>query len=258
MIPKKLHYCWFGGRPKPDLVRHCLRSWTETCPEYTIVEWNERNFAVDSSPMAAYAYNAGKFAFVSDVVRAQVLYEHGGIYVDSAVEIHRNLNRFLEHDAFTGFEMKGLSFTALWGSIPGHRLAKLVLGYYDHLDAKIFLTKPNTLFITDIMKNEFGVDPGRDELQFCEDGLVVYPSNFFCVDLPEHYATHHFAGSWLAQKHPRNWSRMVLTQFYVEALHRMSNSDNERLRWHASQILKLLAARARKGLTWTNRRRLLK
>jgi mannosyltransferase OCH1-like enzyme len=254
MIPKKLHYCWFGGGTKPDLVLHCLRSWTETCSDYEIVEWNEGNFDVRSSPVAEHAYRIRKFAFVSDVVRARVLHEQGGIYLDSDVEIHRNLDRFLTHEAFTGFETTGMSFTALWGSMPGHRFAKLVLDYYDRTDPQRAVSAPNTVFVTQIMKDEFGVDIERDELQACRDGLVVYPSNFFCLSLPDHYATHHFAGSWAAQKDPKNWSQVILAQFYSEAFRRimrqgvnpglldpgkgpLSAADAEQLRWYSSQIL---------------------
>lgn len=287
MIPKTLHYCWFGGGAKPDLVVHCLRSWTEACPDYTVVEWNETNFDMRSSPPAARAHKAGKFAFVADVVRARVLHEHGGIYVDADVEIHRPLDRFLKHDAFTGFERKGLAFTALWGSVAGHSLSKKILDYYERCPNEDKFSTPNTIFITKIMSDEFGVDTERDELQCCNDGLVVYPSNFFCVNLPEHYATHHFAGSWLAQNDPKNWSHVVLADFYAAALRdiirrdtdlnargsnarrmssrdkdhlrrhishiladRVFSSNRERLRWHAAQIVEVLAAKVRREFGW--------
>ena len=245
MIPRRLHHCWFGGRPKPDLIQFCMRSWEVHCPEYEIIEWNEDNFAIDSFPVTAAAYEAKKFAFVSDFVRAYVLYTQGGIYLDADVQIKRSLDRFLIHSAFTGFETAKVPFTAVWGSVSGHRLSKMVLDHYSQIDPAQVIGTPNTMMIANFITKEFGVNPKCDEIQTCRDGLVIYPSNFFCINLPENYCAHHFAGSWLDQKQTPHYSDVVLASFYAERLRWLeleglkvdySVSDREKLKIYGTKL----------------------
>lgn len=221
MIPKRLHYCWFGGASKPDLTHFCIDSWQRNCPTYEIVEWNEGNFPVDSFPIAAAAYRLKKFAFVSDVARAYALHSEGGIYLDSDLELRRSLDRFLIHSAFTGFERKGIPFTAVWGSVPQHKLAKMVLDYYTMVDITDVMGIPNTTFVSEILVKEFNVNRELDSLQDCAEGLVIYPSNFFCINVPDNYSVHHFAGTWLDEKLSMNYADFVLAEFYAEALKRL-------------------------------------
>ena len=95
MIPKTIHYCWFGGNPLPKQAQKCIESWKKYCPEYDIVEWNENNFDLAKCPeYVRDAYSAKKFAFASDYVRLKVLYEHGGFYMDTDVELLKSLNKF--------------------------------------------------------------------------------------------------------------------------------------------------------------------
>lgn len=89
-IPKVIHYCWFGRNPKSELIQKCIQSWKEKCPDYQIVEWNEDNWDIDAYPYAREAYDAKKWAFVSDVARLDILYRHGGIYLDTDVELLRD------------------------------------------------------------------------------------------------------------------------------------------------------------------------
>lgn len=104
MIPKIIHYCWFGGKPKPKSVQRCIGSWRKFCPDYEIKEWNEENFDVNAIPYTRDAYQAGKYAFVSDVARFWVLYEEGGVYFDTDVEIIRPIDDLVERGAFMGWE----------------------------------------------------------------------------------------------------------------------------------------------------------
>jgi len=256
MIPKVLHYCWFGATPKSELVEFCIQSWKVHCPEYEIVEWNEKTFDLAQSDFATAAFQRRKFAFVSDVVRAHVLSKHGGIYLDSDVEVKASLDRFLTHSAFTGFQQRGIPFTAVWGSEKGHSLAEKVLRYYQDADPEAEIGIPNTGLVTEILVSEFGVDISDDQLQHCAHGLVVYPSNIFCINLPENIATHHFAGSWLELATPTHYSHIVLASFYLDALRKMERkgirfshenlnleqdvsfgSDLDRILWHLSQIV---------------------
>ncbi|MEE0913018.1 MAG: glycosyltransferase [Ruminococcus sp.] len=122
MIPKKIHYCWFGGNPKPAIAKNCIKSWEKHCPDYKIVEWNESNFDIDSAPLyVKQAYKVKKWAFVSDYVRLQIIYENGGIYLDTDVELVKNLDCLLNNNAYFGFEGNeyintGLGFGAEQGN----------------------------------------------------------------------------------------------------------------------------------------------
>ncbi|MDE6783607.1 MAG: glycosyl transferase, partial [Paramuribaculum sp.] len=103
-IPKVIHYCWFGGKPLPKLARKCIRSWKKYLPDYEIQEWNESNFDVNIIPYTAQAYEAKKYAFVSDYARFWILYKYGGLYFDTDVEVIRNMDRIIEAGSFMGCE----------------------------------------------------------------------------------------------------------------------------------------------------------
>lgn len=120
MIPKIIHYCWFGGKPKPDGVLKCIESWRRCCPDYEIREWNEGNFNVSSLTYTSEAYNSGKWAFVSDVARLHALINHGGIYLDTDVELIRSFDHILDNNAFVGFEGSRFIATAVMGSVQGN------------------------------------------------------------------------------------------------------------------------------------------
>ena len=103
-IPKIIHYCWFGGKPKPELAQKCIKSWKKFCPDYEIMEWNESNFDVTTAPLyVQQAYCLKRWAFVSDYVRLKALVEMGGVYMDTDVEVIKPLDPYLHHEAFAGF-----------------------------------------------------------------------------------------------------------------------------------------------------------
>lgn len=104
MIPKKIHYCWFGGNPLPELAQRCIASWKKFCPDYEIVEWNEDNFDVSFCDFAKEAFAAKKWAFLSDCARLEIVYREGGIYLDTDVELLKSLDDFLCYPAFFGTE----------------------------------------------------------------------------------------------------------------------------------------------------------
>ena len=97
MIPKMIHYCWFGGNPLPDEVKKYMETWKKYCPDYEIKEWNERNFDVNQNQYCSEAYEAKKWAFVSDYARLKILYEHGGIYMDTDVEVCKPLDHLASY-----------------------------------------------------------------------------------------------------------------------------------------------------------------
>lgn len=104
MIPKIIHYCWFGGNPRPAMVRICIDSWRKVLPDYEIKEWNESNFDMHSSPWIEKAYEAKKWAFVADYVRFKVLYEEGGLYFDTDIFLKKDISAFLSHRFFSQWD----------------------------------------------------------------------------------------------------------------------------------------------------------
>lgn len=117
LIPKKIHYCWFGGNPKPKKVEKCISSWQEKCPDYEIVEWNETNFDISLNAYYRWCYQNEKWAYLSDLARLDLVYHHGGIYLDTDVELVRSLDPLLDYSAFFCFETaeyvaSGLGFGA--------------------------------------------------------------------------------------------------------------------------------------------------
>lgn len=107
MIPKKIHYCWFGKGEKPKLAKKCINSWKKYCPTYEIIEWNEENFDIKLNAYTKWCYDNKKYAFLSDYVRLLVVYQYGGLYFDTDVELIRSPDFLLEEEAFWGFETSG-------------------------------------------------------------------------------------------------------------------------------------------------------
>ena len=105
MIPKKIHYCWFGHNPLPESARKCIASWCKYLPDYEIIEWNEDNFDVYQIQYTAEAYQTKKYAFVSDYARFKILFEHGGLYFDTDVEVIRSFDDIVSKGSFLGFEI---------------------------------------------------------------------------------------------------------------------------------------------------------
>ncbi len=131
MIPKKIHYCWFGKKTKSGLYRKCIESWCRLCPDYEITEWNEDNFDLGRHPYLQWCYDRGKWAFISDFARLIILKEQGGIYLDTDVELIRSPDGLLEYGAFMSFENNTYINTGIGlGSEPGHPVLDVLLQSY--------------------------------------------------------------------------------------------------------------------------------
>ena len=131
MIPKKIHYCWFGRKEKPKLAKKCIASWKKYCPDFEIIEWNEDNFDVQAYAYAEYCYEHQKYAFLSDFVRLMVVYENGGIYFDTDVELLKSPGNLLGYEAFFGFENDSNVNTGIgFGAVEKHPIVKRMLGEY--------------------------------------------------------------------------------------------------------------------------------
>ena len=207
MIPKKIHYCWFGRGPMPSMALKCIESWHRFMPDYEYKLWNEDNFDVNSVPYVKEAYEARKFAFVTDYVRLYALYTEGGIYMDTDVEALKSYDDLLELKGFTGYE--GSKYlppvTGTMASEAGGEWVKEQLASYDGahflLPDGSFDMKTNTTRISEIMRaGGFKQDGKKQEYK----GMHIFPAQYFCprqttgeiLLTDESYCDHHFMGSW--------------------------------------------------------------
>ena len=182
MIPKVIHYCWFGGNPLPDLAKKCIDSWKKYFPDYEIKEWNETNFDLNCCNYVKEAYEAKKWAFVSDYARFWILYNYGGLYFDTDVEIIKDMSDIVEKGAFMGCESSYKCAPGLGlGVNPGLGLYKEVLDDYrrshflnDDGTYNYFTVVDRT---TKILKNH-GFQ-SVNNIQKIED-IYIYPKDFFC------------------------------------------------------------------------------
>jgi len=167
-------------------------------PDYEIVEWNERNFPLDKCEYVRWCVENKRWAFLSDYVKAQVLAEHGGVFLDADVITHRDLGSFLLHRAFSGFECRCLPFTAVWAAEAGHPWPVAALEYLDKFDGEA-IVEPNTHWMSRLLEEQFGIDPLIDTYQEGTDDVVIYPSETLCLGAHVGWTSHLFAGSWLPE-----------------------------------------------------------
>ncbi|WP_096435072.1 glycosyltransferase family 32 protein [Alteribacter populi] len=207
-IPKIVHYCWFGGNEKPDLIKKCIASWKNHLTDYQIMEWNEKSFDIDTNQFVREAYEAKKFAFVSDYVRVHALYHFGGIYLDTDVEIFRPFDDLLHHDSFWGFEQGNYIATSTIGSAKENPLIKKFLdSYYNKAFIKedgTFDNLTNVAIVTKMLE-DFGLKK-NGEFQVIDEIGAFYPQAYFspydyinCRMLFSEatYTVHYFHKSWL-------------------------------------------------------------
>ena len=207
-IPKKIHYCWFGGAPLPRSVKKCIASWKKFCPDYEIVRWDEHNFDLSENLYAKQAYQAKKWAFVSDYYRLKVVYEQGGIYLDTDVELLKSLDELTQkYDGFFGYETEDTVATGLgFGAAKGNRFVKAMLEDYEGIS---FFTEEGGYDLTPCPQRNtqtllrMGLTPKEknqvlDNVCFLEES-VLCPINFFTgkKNITERtVSVHHYDASW--------------------------------------------------------------
>ena len=219
MIPKIIHYCWFGRNPLPKSAKKCIASWKKYLPYYEIKEWNEDNFNVNIIPYTKDAYDAKKYAFVSDFARFWILYHYGGVYFDTDVEVIRSLDEIIEKGAFMGVEA-GASIISDDGNktlavAPGlglgvcsyHPVYKEILDYYNtlpFLDSNNKISGTVVTHITRVLQH-YGL-PNYINEPIDIKGIIIYPSDYFCpmdsttgiISITNNtYSIHHYDCSWL-------------------------------------------------------------
>ena len=202
MIPRIIHYCWFGRGEKSDAIKAYIETWRKNLPGYEIIEWNEDNFNVYAYTFTREAYRFKNYAFVSDMCRTKVLYEMGGIYLDTDVEVLRSFDEYLPCDSFCSYEGKWIG-TAVMGTVPKAPWIKAFLDFYAN---RHFLNwwghpvrMPNTKILTNFIL------PRLDKQEWPN----TYPIDFFCakdwkskqvVVTENTVAIHHYACTWARKK----------------------------------------------------------
>lgn len=215
-IPKIIHYCWLGGAEKPPNVLKCIKSWRKFCPDYEIIEWNETNLDISTNMYTKQAYDAKKWGFVPDYLRLWIIYNYGGIYLDTDVQVITSLDNLLTDTVFMGFEDDEVVALGLgFGAIKGNKII------YDHMqiyNELLFINEDGTLnctaspeYTTEFLKRYGNFNSSKGIQTFGD--LKLYPEEFFCpknnvngeINITKNTLTiHHFDGSWLTEEQLAN------------------------------------------------------
>lgn len=229
MIPKIIHFCWFGGGKKSEVIESCMQSWCKFLPDYEIREWNENNFPLlQSNAYVREAYEAKKWAFVADVCRLYALSQEGGIYLDTDVEVRKSFDEFLKLDFFIGSEKNGTFHgigTGVIGAAKNNKIINDMLALYNDLH---FVKADGSYDLLQNTKRLIPVLLARGAADFyAEEQAIelskkakIYPINYFCVDTPKSYAVHHFEASWVEDYKLRNAWHLPLGNTYRLSLYR--------------------------------------
>lgn len=207
MIPKIIHYCWFGGTELPDLAIKCIESWKKYCPDYKILRWDESNYDIKKNRYMLEAYQNKKWGFVPDYARLDIIYSYGGIYLDTDVELIKSLDDLLYYDAFAGMERLGVvNFGLGFGASKGNSIIKILLDDYDKLK---FIRSDGTLNLipspqiqTRKLKSLGLIEANINQKI---ETLQIFSTEYFCpIDYATNvmkrtqntYSIHHYAASW--------------------------------------------------------------
>lgn len=209
-IPKVIHYCWFGKGKMPPIAEKCIKSWKKYCPDYEIICWNEDNFDISRNKYAKEAYDAKKWAFVSDYARLKVLYDEGGIYMDTDVELIKPLDDLIEKGGYMGFDDNGVISTGLgFACEKENELVGILLADYDDIS---FVRPDGSYDITPCPDRntktmvKLGFDVNVKDQTFM--GIHMLPEDYLCpmkyytgkkVITENTYSIHHFCASWTSK-----------------------------------------------------------
>lgn len=227
MIPKVIHYCWFGNNPKPKLMNKCIRSWKRFCPDYKIIEWNENNFSIQKCPVyVRQAYQEKKWAFVTDYVRLQIIYEHGGIYLDTDVQLIKPLDELLNHLAYFGIEGGCYINTGLgYGAVKRSPIIKEIMQDYQNIS---YIKEDGTYDNTPcpVRNTAVFLENGfeqNDCMQVLGDDILILPTEYLC---PKDWKTgelhvtektisiHHANASWWTPEMKKKYKKKQRQEWF--------------------------------------------
>lgn len=236
MIPKVIHYCWFGGKELPADVKKCISSWKKYAPDFEIVEWNEANFDVNSNPFTKSAYENKAWAFVSDYVRLYAVYTCGGIYLDTDIELLKPLDDLLDMDFFISVQQSNhLPTTGLgYGACKENRIVKEMLSKYEGI---VFSEETKNDYTCPKLNSKVIFEHGY---VYCDEvwktaEITVFPSRYFDPLSPgktqnllcdDTYSIHHYAASWTSGKN--RFKRRIFRAIGEDRVHAVK----EFLRWN--------------------------
>ena len=261
MIPHIIHYCWFGHNEKPSLAQKCIASWRKFFPNYEIKEWNENNFDVYQIPYTSQAYRCKKYAFVSDYARFKILYDNGGVYFDTDVEVIRSMDEIVAQAPYMGVETveypfgkadfkcsvnPGLGFAVP----PRHAFFKDMINLYRSLDfeanRKDYALKTITQYTSEMLQKK-GWVPTKEGVSKVDD-ITIFPKQYFnpysskrgTFEITDStYSIHHYASSWLTpQQRLINKNKYISLLFWLfhrspkQNLNGLIRVIKERKIWH--------------------------
>ena len=236
MIPKIIHYCWFGHGEKSKLINKCIHSWKLYLPDYKIIEWNEDNFNVNEIVFTQEAYEKHKWAFVSDYARLYALNKFGGIYLDTDVELFKNLDCFLENNFFLGYESNDYPGTAIIGSSLQNIILEELIIYYKNqrfvLENGKYNILPNPWIFAKILKDKGIILDGKERksaIITLYDQLLFYPNNIGLIWNKKHrrtFAIHHCEQTWRDEE-IRDFSKLKyrVRRYFVKILQNMIGTE---------------------------------
>ena len=202
LIPKKIHYFWFGGNPLNELTLKCIESWKKYAPDYEIIEWNETNCDINKNAYVKEAYEAKKWAFVADYFRIEKLYEEGGIYVDTDIEFTKPIDKLLLDEVFFPIEKDSVN-ACVFGCVPKHPFIKKWLDSYENAhfireDGSYDMDTTIVVRLTNVMKKEFNLKKNRYCTRVIGNGIKLYSPDVLLVDVfnNENIMLHHYDATW--------------------------------------------------------------
>ncbi len=211
-IPKVIHYCWFGGGAKNALIENCIASWKKQLPDYTITEWNEQNTVIDCA-FAEGAARHKKWAFLSDYIRLQILYAHGGIYMDTDMYVIKPFDALLSHNCFLGKQNEEHINASIIGCVKHNTFIAACIAYYQSIVFNEF--KLMELSIPAIVSQVYNRFPQQEEVKiYAAEYFYPYPfersveqQDFTHFIYPQTYAVHLWNASWFSK---REWASLAL------------------------------------------------
>lgn len=220
MIPKIIHYCWFGPKPIPELELKCMKTWTEFLPDYKVMFWNEKTFDINNScNYVKQAYECKHYPFVADYVRLHALVKYGGIYLDTDIQLLSSLDSFLHNEAFTGFENKTRVAAGIMGCVKDNLVFSKMLEHYNTTE---FIDSKNLIDISTICNVMMNVIEKKGFIyknmdQELENIHIYERDIFYPKKLNENefrttersVSIHHYVGSWLTSNEKKRGESLI-------------------------------------------------
>jgi mannosyltransferase OCH1-like enzyme len=253
-IPKKIHYCWFGNNPLPEEYKKNIESWKKYMPDYEIIQWNESNYDVNKIPYTRYAYENKKWAFVTDYARLDIIYNYGGIYLDTDVEVLKSFDKLLDNDAFMGVENGNYVNTGLgFGAIPKHFGIGLNKQIYENFVLNNnYINLINCPEITTNLLKKYGA-----KLDGTIENIIdikIYPIEYFC---PMNYftgVTKITNNTYSIHKYSMSWNTKLekkQTNFTKKISKVIPNNISRKISKIIFSPLKFIDRLFNEGLKWT-------